>query len=87
MDCSFVEVDDNIEGFKVTLDRIKEGIAVLLVRNNEAIKINIPLSLLPAESKKGDILDITIARDVKDTENAKERVSSLLERLKNKNRD
>jgi flavoprotein len=87
LDCSFVEVDDNIEGFKVTLDRIKEGIAVLLVRNNEAIKINIPLSLLPAESKKGDILDITIARDVKDTENAKERVSSLLERLKNKNRD
>lgn len=66
---------------------LKEGIAVLLVRNNEAIKINIPLSLLPAESKKGDILDITIARDVKDTEDAKERVSSLLERLKNKNTD
>jgi hypothetical protein len=52
LDCSFVEVDDNIESFKVTLDRIKEGIAVLLVRNNEAIKINIPLSLPPAESKK-----------------------------------
>jgi hypothetical protein len=87
LDCSFVELDDNIESFKVTLDRIKEGIAVLLVRNNEAIKINIPLSLPPAKSKKGDILDITIARDVKDTEDAKERVSSLLERLKNKNRD
>ena len=49
------------------------------------VKINIPLFLLPAGSKEGDILDITIARDVQETEDAKERVSSLLEKLKNKN--
>ena len=54
---------------------------------NEAIKINIPLFLLPPESKEGDILDITIAKDVQETEDAKERVSSLLEKLKNKNID
>ena len=73
--------------FKVTLDRIEEGTAVLLVRDEESIKINIPLFLLPPESKEGDILDITIARDVQETEDAKERVSSLLEKLKNKNID
>jgi hypothetical protein len=72
--------------FKVTLDRIEEGTAVLLVRNEESVRINIPLFLLPAESKEGDILDITIAKDVKETEDAKERVSSLLEKLKNKNK-
>lgn len=73
------------ESFKVTLDRIEEGIAVLLIRDDESIKINIPLFLLPAESKEGDILDITITRNVQETEEAKERVSSLLEKLENKN--
>ena len=73
--------------FKVTFDRIEEGTAVLLVRDEEMVKINIPLFLLPPESKEGDILDITIAKKVKETEDAKERVSSLLEKLKNKNID
>lgn len=71
--------------FKVTLDRIEEGTAVLLVRDEELLKINIPLFLLPLESREGDILDITITKDTQETENAKERVSSLLEKLKNKN--
>jgi hypothetical protein len=76
-----------MENFKVTLDRIEEGIAVLLVRDEEKVKINIPLFLLPPESKEGDILDITIARDVQKTEDAKERVSNLIEKLKKKNQD
>jgi hypothetical protein len=46
----------------------------------------ISLFLLPEGSKEGFILDIAITRDVKETEAAKERVSSLLEKLKNKNR-
>jgi hypothetical protein len=75
-----------MENFKVTLDRIEEDVAVLFVRDDEKIKINIPLFLLPACSKEGDILDITITKDVQETEDAKERVSSLLEKLKNKNR-
>ncbi len=74
-----------MESFKVTLDRIEEGVAVLLVRDKETIKINIPLFLLPSESKEGDILDITIDIDAQETEDAKERASSLLEKLKNKN--
>lgn len=73
--------------FKVTLDRIEEDTAVLLVRDEETVKIDIPLFLLPAESKEGDILDITIVKDVKETEDTKERVSSLLEKLKSKNRN
>lgn len=72
--------------FKVTLDRIEEGIAVLLVRDEEKIKINVPLSLLPEGSKEGDILDIAISRDVQEAEAAKERVTNLLEKLKNKNK-
>jgi hypothetical protein len=76
----------NVKSFKVTLDRIEEDIALLLVRDEEKIRINIPLFLLPEGSKEGDILDIAITRDVRETEDAKERVSSLLEKLKSKNK-
>lgn len=71
--------------FIVTLDRIEGNIAVLLLRDEESIKIDIPLFLLPPGSKEGDILNISIARDPLETEAAKERVSSLLDKLKNKN--
>ena len=71
--------------FKVTLDRIEGGTAILLLRDEESIKIDIPLFLLPPESREGDILDISIVRDVQETEAAKERVSALLDKLKNKN--
>jgi len=64
------------------LDRTEEDIAVLLVRDEEKIKINIPLFLLPAGSKEGNILDITVTRNTQETEEAKERVSSLLRSLK-----
>lgn len=73
--------------FKVTLDRIEKDTAVLFVRDEEKVKIDIPLFLLPSGSKEGDVLDITIDKDVQETEDAKERVSSLLERLKGKNQD
>jgi hypothetical protein len=53
-----------MESFKVTLDRIEENIAVLLVRDEEKIKINIPIILLPSGSKEGDILDIAIIKDI-----------------------
>ena len=76
-----------MENFKVTLDRIEENIAVLLVRDEESVRINIPLCLLSPESREGDILDITIAKDKQETEDAKERVSNLIEKLRNKNKD
>ena len=72
--------------FKFTLDRIEENIVVLLVRDKEEIKINTPLFLLPAGTNEGDILNIAIARNVNETEAAKERVSSLLEKLKSENK-
>lgn len=71
--------------FKATLDRIENKIAVLLVGPEESTTISIPLSLLPKSSKEGDILNIDIAKDVQETELAKARVSSLLDKLKNRN--
>lgn len=70
---------------KATLDRIEDKIAVLLIRPEETTEVSILLSLLPEGSKEGDILNINITKDMQETEQAKERVSSLLEKLKNKN--
>ncbi|WP_321417167.1 DUF3006 domain-containing protein [uncultured Methanomethylovorans sp.] len=70
--------------FKATLDRIENNIAVLLVRPEETIRLNVPLSLLPEGSKEGAILRINITKDEQETKVTKEQVSSMLEKLKNK---
>jgi hypothetical protein len=72
---------------KVTLDRFEGDMAVLLVRDDESIKFNMPIALLPEGCQEGDILDISITRDAKATEDSKARVSSLMERLKRKNQE
>ncbi len=69
---------------KATLDRIEGDMAVLLIRNYKSIKLNLPVVLLPEGCREGDILDIMITRDEKETEESKARVSSVIERLKKK---
>ncbi len=69
---------------KVTFDRAEGEVAVLLVRDEEILRIIVPLSLLPGGSREGDILDISIARDETATEEARKRVQDLIDRLKKK---
>lgn len=71
-------------GFKATIDRFEGYFAVLLVRDDEDIKIDFPASLLPAGCVEGDIVDIEIGRDEQATADARERVAALLEKLKKK---
>lgn len=71
---------------KATIDRIEGKLAVLLIGDDGSIKLNVPLILLPEGAKEGDILDININKDEKETEEAKKRVTSLIEDLKNKNK-
>jgi hypothetical protein len=67
---------------KATLDRIEGTVAVLIPREDESIRVNIPVSLLPPGCREGDILTIRIERDRASTEAAQERVSGLIEKLK-----
>jgi hypothetical protein len=69
---------------KVTIDRFEDGYAVLLWRGDESISIDFPRVLLPKDCKEGDILDIDISRDTAATDEARERVSGLIEKLKKK---
>jgi hypothetical protein len=69
---------------KATIDRIEEGIAVLISAEEVPARMTVPASLLPAGAKEGDAVTIGIDRDDYATEAAKDRVSSLIETLKNK---
>jgi hypothetical protein len=69
---------------KAVIDRIEDGIAVLLMGEKGEIRVNFPLSLLPEGSKESDVLSITIERDPQATQQTKERTSSLMEKLKKK---
>ena len=68
---------------RAVIDRVEGNIAILLV-GDEGIKLDIPLSLLPADCREGDVLNMSFERDVVGTEQTKERVSGLMEKLKKK---
>ena len=68
---------------KVTVDRFEGETAVLLVRPEETQQILFPRELLPGV-EEGDILEITATREIRETEEARARVSSLIDRLRMK---
>ena len=69
---------------KAVIDRFEGELAVLLLGDKGEFRLNFPLSLLPAGCKEGDILNISIERDLATTEQTKEHVTNLMEKLKQK---
>jgi len=69
---------------KATIDRIEEGIAVLISTDKEPVRMTVQVSLLPPGAKEGDIVNIAIDSDEGATAASKDRVSSLIEKLKKK---
>jgi hypothetical protein len=67
---------------KATIDRIDEGIAVLISVEEEPVRMTVPVSLLPLGAKEGDVVTIGIDRDEEATTDSKNRVSSMIEKLK-----
>ena len=69
---------------KAVIDRVEGDLAVVLVGEKGEIKLNIPFSLLPEGCKEGEVLNISIERDPEATAQAKERVTGLMDKLKQK---
>jgi hypothetical protein len=69
---------------KCTIDRVEEGIAVLVPQDEPRQRITVPAILLPTGSREGDVLTLTIDRDPAATAAAMERVSGLIEKLTKK---
>jgi len=68
---------------KVTVDRIENDKAVMLIRPEERESFVIPIEYLP-EVEEGDILNIKFEKDEEEREKAEKRVGDLLNKLKNK---
>lgn len=68
---------------KATIDRIEGSLVVLISHNTPPVMFNIPLSFIDG-CGEGEIIDIVITRDPESTNVAKVRVTSLIEKLKQK---
>ena len=66
-----------------TVDRIEGELAVLLLRGDAQVKFNLPVVFLVGINE-GDVVDITITKDAVATDEAKEWVMGLIEKLKRK---
>lgn len=69
---------------KVYIDRIEEGIAVLIMQDDLFYRISLPVPLLPPGCREGDILTLTLDADAAGTGAAKARVTGLINKLKKK---
>lgn len=67
---------------KAAIDRIEGGIAILIPCGNETLRLQVPVPELPPGCREGDIITVTLERDLPATEVAKGRVRDLIGRLK-----
>ena len=69
---------------KLTIDRIEEGIAVLVLQDDPRQRITVPVALLPAGCHEGDVLTLTLEADAVAASAARERVFGRIGKLKMK---
>lgn len=71
------------DSMKASIDRIEKDIAVIIFQEDTSVILNIPLRHLP-KVKEGDIVDITITKEESATEDTRQRVTLMIEKLKKK---
>ena len=70
---------------KAVIDRFEEDKAVLLVGEDEDVKVVFPKEYLPGEAEEGDYLSVDISIDMEATEVARAEAEALLKELKGDN--
>ncbi|MDY6295057.1 MAG: DUF3006 domain-containing protein [Schwartzia succinivorans] len=70
---------------KAVIDRFDEDKAVLLVGEDEDVKVVFPKEYLPEEAEEGDYLSVDISIDMEATEAARAEAEALLKELKGDN--
>ena len=69
---------------QLSVDRIENGNAVLIGRDDGTVRLTLPATGLPAGTREGDILTLVLERNEEATRLAKERSASLIEKLRKK---
>lgn len=64
------------------VDRIEGDLAVLVLYDDDSVKFNVPILVLPEGLKEGDHLRIRFDRDDEGREQEQDRISDLLNELK-----
>jgi hypothetical protein len=72
-----------VRNMKAVVDRIEDGVAVLILWENNGALIRLPIFLLP-DAREGDLLNILITRDEVGTEAAREKSRNLIDKLDKK---
>ena len=67
---------------RAVVDRIDEGVAVLVLCGGAGKTITLPSSLLPDGSKEGDIVSLSVQPDPDATEAERAQVAATIERLR-----
>lgn len=67
---------------KVVIDRIEGDLAVLVLYEDDRVKLNLPLRCLPEGVREGDHLQMGFAQDEESRESERKRVGDLLKDLK-----
>ena len=71
----------------IIVDRIEDGLAALVLSDDEKVKLNLPVDRLPKGVKSGDHLKVTFEIDRESTGKVATEVDNLLDKLKRKNRE
>ncbi|HYP28810.1 MAG TPA: DUF3006 domain-containing protein [Blastocatellia bacterium] len=67
---------------KVEIDRVEDGIAVVVLSDDDEVKFSLPAKYLPEGARDGDHLRLIFKVDERGREETKARVSDLLKELK-----
>ena len=73
--------------FDAFLDRFEDGMAVLLLGEDEQHTLVLPAELIPEEAREGAALVISIRFDPEVTAKSREEVERLLEKLRHRDGD
>lgn len=68
--------------FEMIVDRVNEDVAVLLVEiQGKEQAVQLPVQLLPQETKEGDVVNFSLAIDKNRTQEKKEQAADFLRKL------
>ena len=70
-----------LQSVRAFVDQINDGVATLLLGEDESLTVRVPVSWLPKGVKEGTVLQLSFEIDEAATRRGKRRVKSLLDSL------
>jgi hypothetical protein len=74
-------------GLKVYIDRIDEGVATVVLSEDDTKHFNVPATFLPGGVKEGDHLQLTFKKDRESRDAEKKKANELLKELLAQNQE